>query len=960
MNQKSIFSKKEEDVLSFWEKNRVFERSLEKEAPWGDYVFYDGPPFATGLPHYGHLVASIMKDAIPRYFTMKGYRVKRRWGWDCHGLPVENLAEKELKLKNKQDIENLGVDKFNDYCESIVLRYEEDWKKTIKRVGRWVDMENDYKTMNPEYTESIWWVFKTLFEKELIYKGHKSMHICGRCGTTLSNFEVGQGYKDIKDFSVVVAFELTDEPETYILAWTTTPWTLIGNVALAVKKDTTYAVVNIGGKKYILAKERMNDLLEGKEYKIEKEVKGKDLIGKKYKPLFDYYLNKELEGKENGWKVYGGNFISTEEGTGVVHIAPAFGEDDLLLKEKYGLPFIQHVDMFGRFKEEVKDFPGMEVKPKDDHMSTDVEIIKHLAKRELLLKKEKYEHSYPHCWRCETPLLNYATESWFVKVTKIKDDLIKNNQKVSWVPEHVKDGRFGKWLEQARDWAISRNRYWGAPLPVWECQECGEMRVVGSRKELEDVTREKINNLHKQFVDKIVLKCDCGGEMKRVPEVLDCWFESGSMPYAQMNYIGEPLDDFDPQKGKNFPAQFIAEGMDQTRGWFYTLMVLSTALFNREAFENVIVNGIILAEDGQKMSKSKGNYPDPTFLFDKYCADAVRHYLLSSPVLTGENLNFKEEGVMEVLRKNIMLLFNILNFYNQFKEDFFVDEEQEVETESVLDKWIVARLHQTIKGVTENLDTYKIPPACEMITFFIDDFSTWYLRRSRERFKEGSSEVVKTTGYVLYQLSKVIAPIMPFLAESIYQQITGNDFKKEGKSVHLVSYPKYDEKMIEKNILNEMEKVRSIVSIALKERADAKIKIRQPLSLLKIGRKIKEEFLYLIKEEVNVKEVVLDESLKDTVILDTKITAELKKEGDVREVIRTVQSMRKEAGLVPSDKINLSYAGGDLLDLLSLTEDDFKKETGVLEIKEEENNNFLAKKAIEIDGKEVVVFISSL
>jgi isoleucyl-tRNA synthetase len=958
MNQKSIYSQNEENVLDFWEKNKIFEKSVKKEAPYGDYVFYDGPPFATGLPHYGHLVASIMKDAIPRYWTMKGYRVKRRWGWDCHGLPVENLAEKELKLKNKQDIEELGVDKFNNYCESIVLRYEEEWKKTIKRVGRWVDMENDYKTMNPEYTESIWWVFKSLFEKGLIYKGHKSMHICGRCGTTLSNFEVGQGYKDIKDFSVVVGFELVDEPKTYILAWTTTPWTLIGNVALAVKKDIDYVVLSIDDKKYILAKKRIENLLKDKDYKIEKEIKGKDLIGKEYKPLFNYYFdNQELEGKENGWKIYGGDFVSTEEGTGVVHIAPAFGEDDMQMKEKYGLPFIQHVDMFGRFKEEVKDFLRMEVKPKDDHTKTDVEIIKYLAGREVLFKKEKYEHSYPHCWRCETPLLNYAADSWFVKVTDIKDDLVKNNKKVRWVPEHVKEGRFGKWLDQARDWAISRNRYWGAPLPVWECQECGKLKVVGSIKELEDVSGKKVDDLHKQFVDKITLKCECNGEMKRVPEVLDCWFESGSMPYAQMNYIGNPLDDFDPKKEKNFPAQFIAEGMDQTRGWFYTLMVLSTALFNKEAFENVIVNGIILAEDGQKMSKSKANYPDPTFLFDKFCADAVRHYLLSSPVLTGENLNFKEEGVMEVLRKNIMLLLNILSFYNQFKEGFFIDEKKEIRGDSVLDKWIIARLHQTIKGVTENLDVYKIPPVCEMITLFIDDFSTWYLRRSRERFKEESHEAVETTGYVLYQLSKVIAPIMPFLSESIYQQVTGDEFKDGEKSVHLVCYPEFNKERLDEEILNEMEKVRGVVSVALKERADAKIKVRQPLSLLTIGEKIKEDFLYLIREEVNVKEVVFDESLKGTVILDTKITEELKREGDVREIIRSVQSMRKEAGLVPSDKINLFYVGGSLLDLLSKEEDNFKEETGIAEIEEGGKDNFLAKKTVEINGEEIVISI---
>jgi isoleucyl-tRNA synthetase len=955
--QKSNFSKKEEEVLEFWEKNKIFEKSVEKDAPFGEYVFYDGPPFATGLPHYGHLVASIMKDAVPRYWTMKGYRVKRRWGWDCHGLPVENLGEKELKLENKKDIEDLGVDKFNEYCESIVLRYAEDWKGIIRRVGRWVDMENDYKTMNPEYMESIWWVFKSLFEKQLIYKGYKSMHICGRCGTTLSNFEVGIGYKDIKDFSIVTKFELVDEPKTYVLAWTTTPWTLIGNVALAVKEDLTYVVVNIEDEKYVLAKEGTESILK-ERYKIEKEIKGKDLVGKEYKPPFNYYYdNKELEKRENGWKIYGGDFVSTEEGTGVVHIAPAFGEDDLKMKEKYNLPFVQHIDIFGRFKKEIKEFAKMEAKPKDDHAKTDVEIIKYLAKENLLFSKEKYEHSYPHCWRCETPLLNYATDSWFVEVTKIKDSLVKNNKKVHWVPEHVKEGRFGRWLEQARDWAISRNRYWGAPLPVWECQNCEKIIVVGSREELENLSGKKITDLHKQYVDKLKWKCECNGEMKRVPEVLDCWFESGSMPYAQMNYLGKPVDEFDPKKGKNFPAQFIAEGMDQTRGWFYTLMVLSTALFNKEAFENVIVNGIILAEDGQKMSKSKANYPDPSFLFDKYCADAVRHYLLSSPVLVGENLNFSEEGVLEVLRKNVMLLLNIMNFYNQFAKEKELFVAKEIDPKNILDKWITARLHQTTRKVTENLESYKIPPACDAITLFIDDFSTWYLRRSRERFKEDSKEAIAVTANILYHFSKAIAPFMPFLAEIIYQEVTGNNFENKEKSVHLEKYPNFKEKMIDEDILKEMEKTREIVSLALKERANAGIKIRQPLSLLKIGEDIDKDFLFLLRDEVNVKEVIFDKKVKNSVILDTKITPELKREGYVREIARTVQSMRKEANLVPEDKVNLFYNKEDFLKMF-LDEEEFKKETGIKEIKKGNPEKKLAEKTLKLGDEEVSISLA--
>ncbi len=965
-NQKSVFSKEEEKVLDFWERGKIFEKSVEKQAPQGEYVFFDGPPFATGLPHYGHLVGSIMKDAIPRYWTMKGYKVRRRWGWDCHGLPVENLAEKEVGLKNRQDIEALGIEKFNKYCESIVLRYAKEWKGVIRRIGRWIDMENDYKTMNLEYMESIWWVFKSLWEKEMVCKGHKPMHICGRCGTTLSNFEVSLEYQDIKDISVIAKFELDSEPKTYVLAWTTTPWTLVGNVALAVKKELTYVVVVVENERYILAKERVGEVLKEGEYKIEKEIKGSELIGKSYKPLFSYYCkDKELEGKDNGWKIYGGDFVSTEEGTGVVHIAPAFGEDDMEMKDKYGLPFVQHVDMFGRFKEEVKEFAGMEVKPKDDHTRADIEIIKHLAREDLLFAKEKYEHSYPHCWRCGTPLLNYATESWFVKVTKIKENLIKNNQKVNWVPDHVKDGRFGKWLEGARDWAISRNRYWGAPLPVWECRECESVKVVGSKKELELLSGEKINDLHKQFVDRIEWSCECGGKMKRVPEVLDCWFESGSMPYAQVNYTGEPLEDFDPTKGKNFPAQFVAEGMDQTRGWFYTLMVLSTALFNKEAFENVIVNGIILAEDGQKMSKSKANYPDPTFLFDKFCADAVRQYLLSSPVLVGENLSFSERGVLEVLRKNIMLFLNIMNFYSQFadEEDFFIDEEvlEDIKAENTLDKWITARLHQTIKEVRESLDAYRIPPACGALTIFIDDFSTWYIRRSRDRFKgedrEDAKKALKTTGSVLYQFSKVIAPFMPFLAERVYQRVTGGNFKDEDKSVHLVDYPQFDEKMIDKNILKEMEMVRELASLALKERADAGIKVRQPLLSLTIKERLGEDFLNLLKEEVNVKEILTDEKMEEKVKINKEVTPELKEEGDVREIIRTVQNLRKEANLVPGDRINLFYTGDGVKETLSKWEDTLKKETGTEKIIEGSPEKVLAKKTITINETKLFLAI---
>jgi isoleucyl-tRNA synthetase len=945
------FPQMEEDVLEFWERGKTFQKSLDKEAPHGDYVFYDGPPFATGLPHYGHLVASIMKDAVPRYWTMRGYRVERRWGWDCHGLPVENLAEKEMELSDKTEIEKKGVDCFNDYCQGIVMRYANEWKGTIKRIGRWVDVENDYKTMDADYMESIWWVFKTLWDKGLIYKGYKSMHICPRCGTTLSNFEVAQGYKDIKDLSAIAKFELVDEPGTFVLAWTTTPWTLIGNVALAVGEEIEYVKsksqndnLKLENEIFIIAKERIDEILKDCEYEIVEEFKGEKIIGLKYKPLFDYYSKDEkLENLENGWKIYGAGFVSTEEGTGVVHIAPAFGDDDLKLGQENNLPFIQHVDMDGRLVPAVTDFAGLEVKPKpssaeamagkDDHMKTDIEIIKYLAHKNLLFHKEKYEHSYPHCWRCDSPLLNYATDSFFVQVTKIKDDLIANNQKVHWVPEHIRDGRFGKWIEQARDWAISRNRYWGAPLPVWNCADCGNTVVVGSREELEKLSGQKLENLHKQFVDKISWSCECGDEMRRVPEVLDCWFESGSMPYAQEHYPFENKEKFE----KNFPADFIAEGVDQTRGWFYTMMVLATALFGREAAKNIIVNGIVLAEDGQKMSKRLNNYPDPTGLFDTYSVDSLRYYLLSSPVLVAENLNFSEDGVKEVLRKVQITLWNVVKFYELFGDTSpqpspskGEGENNGHESENVLDRWILARLNELLMEVTDNMDRYDLPRAVRPIEGFVNDLSTWYIRRSRDRFKSSSASTfakatadkeasedkvhaLHTTRFVLIELAKIIAPFMPFLAEQIWQRLSGFNFEDENRSVHLENWSSFAKAMEDKpesgKIIEEMEVVRKIVEMGLAKRDEAGIKVRQPLQKLEVRSKkleLDNQYIELIRDEVNVKEILFEKIEGDMgVELDLNITPELKQEGVKREIVRFVNGLRKDAGLSIGDAVDL-------------------------------------------------------
>ena len=916
-NESALF-KKEQEILAFWQENNIFEKSLEKNSKKDSFSFYDGPPFANGLPHYGHIVASIIKDVIPRYKTMKGFHVRRKWGWDCHGLPVENEVEKELGLNGKHEIEEkYSIEKFNDYCRESVMRYSEEWRKFIPMIGRWVDMEDDYKTMDVNYMESIWWVFHELYKKGLIYEGYKSMHICPHCETTLSNFEVTQGYKDIKDISVTAKFELVDEPGTYVLAWTTTPWTLPGNVALAINPDIEYVKVEVNGEKYIIAKPRLESIFKDVDYKILETIKIKDYIGRHYKPLFDYFLDKDLANKENFYTIQSADFVTTEDGTGIVHIAPAFGEDDMNLGKEKKLAFIQHVDMRGRFTSDVKDFAGMFVKPKDDHQSADIEILKFLSQKNLVFAKEKYEHSYPHCWRCDTPLLNYATRSWFVEVTKIKKDLIKANSKTSWTPDNFKEGRFGNWLEGARDWSISRERYWGTPLPIWRC-ECGEIIVFSSRKELEEKIKEPVNDLHKHVVDKIEFDCKCGKKMKRISSVLDCWFESGSMPYASIHYPFENKDWFE----HNFPAQFIAEGQDQTRGWFYTLMVLSTALFNKPAFYNVVVNGMVLAEDGKKMSKRLKNYPEPNDLLKKYSADVLRYYLLSSSVMRAGDLCFSEKDLSSVYARYFITILNVLSFYNMYKSE---DDTNFVKSENILDKWIIAKLKELNNNVSKSLDLYDLKRATDFIGDFILELSTWYLRRSRDRFKENDKNASKTLNYVLTEFSKIIAPFLPFIAEHIYKQVYGNK-----ESVHLLDWS--DDFKLEKaelELISNMEKARKIVEKTHNLRDQAGIKVRQVLSTMKykLENKLDKDFEDIIKSEVNVKSVEFDNSIED-LYLDTNITKELKDEGDLRELVRNINSLRKEAGLTIQDKVKLyiNTLNNDFVQLIENNIESLKKD----------------------------------
>jgi isoleucyl-tRNA synthetase len=891
----------EENLLKYWEEKQIFEKSLQKDSPKGEYVFYDGPPFATGTPHHGHLVSSTMKDVIPRYWTMKGYHVARRWGWDCHGLPVENIVEKELGFKSKKDIEDFGIDKFNETCRSKVLKYTEEWEKVIHRLGRWVDMENSYKTMDLSYMESVWWVFKSLWDKGLIYEGHKSMHVCPRCETTLSQQEVSEGYQDIKDISITTKFELVDEPETFVLAWTTTPWTLPGNVALAVNSGFDYVKIKIKNQTgiFILAKSRLESL--GVEVEIIKEFKGSELEGKKYKPLFPYYLDKEdIPHKENLYKIVDADFVSLEDGTGVVHIAPAYGEEDMLLGQEKNLPMIQNVTLGGKFESEVSDFAGLSVKPAEDTKKTDRLIIEYLKKKDLLFSEQEFEHSYPHCWRCDTPLINYATSSWFVSILGIKEKAIELAQGINWSPNHIKEGRFGKWLEGARDWSISRQRFWASVIPIWKC-ECDEMRVFASIKELEEASSAKITDLHKHFVDKITVPCKCGKTMKRVADVLDTWFDSGSMPYAQEHYPFENKERFD----KNFPAQFIAEGVDQTRAWFYYMHMIASGIKEKAAFQNVIVNGIVVAEDGKKMSKHLNNYTDPMEIMDKYGSDALRFYLLSSPVMMAENMSFSDDGVKETTQKIVMLLHNILRFYQPYKLENIPEKPM---SDAPLDIWIVSRLHLLGEEITKAMEKYDLPKATRPFIQFVNEFSTWWLRLSRNRFKsenvDDKNMATATFAYTLSFLSKLLAPFVPFVAEYLYQGIGG---KKE--SVHLEDWPFQENLVVDYDVLKKMEATQKSVEIGLALRAIANMKIRQPLNKLTLKDKEMVELLFsdLVKQELNVKNVEL--GAED--VLDLVISDELKMEGMVRELTRAINQLRKDSLLTIDDKnVKLEYETG--------------------------------------------------
>ncbi|WBW98309.1 isoleucine--tRNA ligase [Oceanirhabdus sp. W0125-5] len=842
------FVQMEKDIAKLWNDKNVIQKNFDANKDGKYFTFYDGPPTANGKPHVGHVLTRVMKDLIPRYKVMKGYKVVRKAGWDTHGLPVELEIEKKLGISGKDQIEEYGVEKFIKECKESVFKYTELWKDMSEKLGYWVDMDNPYVTYHDTYIESVWWALKTMWDKELLYKGHKIMPYCPRCGTSLSSHEVAQGYKDVKDVTAIAKFKVEGEENKYILAWTTTPWTLPSNLALCINKSYDYIEAKVGEEILVVAKDLASKVL-GEEYEVVREFKGTELLGTKYEQLLPFG---KVEGK--AFEVIHGDFVTLSDGTGIVHIAPAYGEDDSLVAKKNGITFINLVDPNGNFVEEVTPWAGKFVKKCDDS------IVKYLEERNQLLKAEKHTHSYPHCWRCDTPLLYYPRDSWFIKTTQIKDQLIKNNNSINWHPDNVRTGRMGKFLENNIDWGISRNRYWGTPLPIWECS-CGHRECIGSREELNtkgiDVPADL--ELHKPYVDGVKLNCEkCGGKMERTLEVIDCWFDSGSMPFAQHHYPFENKELFE----SNFPAQFISEAVDQTRGWFYTLLAISTALYGTVPFENCVVLGHVLDKKGIKMSKHKGNVVDPFDVLEEQGADATRwhFYTASAPWLP---TRFAPSEVAEAQRKFLSTLWNVYSFYVLYADldKFNPYDHKGFVSDNVMDKWIISTLNTLSKEVGDHLDNYRITQAALAVEAFVDELSNWYVRRNRARFWSDSLDNDKIGAYVtlhrvLVELSKVAAPFIPFMTDEIYQNLVVGLDKEAPESVHLCSWPEYNQEEVNEELEKEMKLAYKVVKLGRKARSGANIKNRQPLGIMLLATKsIPEYYGDIIKDELNIKNI---------------------------------------------------------------------------------------------------------
>lgn len=861
------FDEREKKVLKFWQDNQIFEKSVENRKNSPHFTFYDGPPFATGLPHYGHLLAGTIKDVVLRYKTMKGYYGPRRFGWDCHGLPVENEIEKAFGLSGAASIQEFGIAQFNEECRKIVLRYTEEWKHTVKRMGRWVDFNNTYRTMDVSFMESVWWVFKQLFQKGLVYEGLKVMPFSAKLGTPLSNFEASENYQEIDDPSITIAFQSRDNANTYFLAWTTTPWTLVSNLALMVGPLIEYAEIldHASKRHYILAAQRIPVYYKNPEdYTLLRKFPGLELEGQHYIPLFDYFIDHL---KKGAFRILLEDSISVDEGTGIVQTAPAFGEVDFYACQKAGIEPVCPIDNNGHFTSEIPDYRYLYFK------DADKEIIAKLKQKGLMFHQTTYRHRYPFCPRSDTPLIYKTLRTWFVAVEKIKERLLQTNETTHWTPGHIQFGRFGKWLEGARDWAISRNRYWGTPIPLWRSED-GEIIVIGSIKELEDLTNQKIEDLHRHFIDDLTFEKN-GKIFKRIPEVFDCWFESGSMPYAQNHYPFENQKTFDD----NFPADFIAEGIDQTRGWFYTLHVLSTALFDQPAFKNVIVNGLVLAENGAKMSKRLKNYPDPLDVIHLYGADAIRLYMLNSPAVKGDDLAFSKNGVELILRQVMIPLWNSYSFFITYARIYnWKPSSQQAEPGQVIDQWIISLLNKLTHQVELGMNDYDLARSVEPFVHFVEQLTNWYIRRSRRRFwseedTQERKEAFETLYYVLIELVKIAAPYIPFICETIYQNLRTSEMPQ---SVHLCNFPRYESTCRREKLEAEMDAVQIAVSLGHALRKEHKLKVRQPLATAHIISRNPQVLAFLrdqqhlIAEELNVKNVTFSSNESDFVSLISK------------------------------------------------------------------------------------------
>lgn len=913
-NFKSI-SDREDQTTSWWKKNKMFEKSQEQRPEDNRFSFLDGPPFVTGIPHYASLLPRMGKDVIPRYKTMKGFRVRHVWGWDCHGLPIEEITERKVGLKKRREIEKYGINKFIDACRQYVEETSSEWEWYVDKIAEWVDFKKAYRTMDKDYMESVIWIFKQLYDKGLIYEGVKTLLYCTRCGTPVSKFEIAMddSYADMEDPAVTVELPITTKGKfkgSQILAWTTTPWTLPSNRALVVDPKETYVefTIQVPGNKYIVAKKRLKEILGKDNYKIVREFKGKELVGLEYEPLYKYFKPNDKDFKVYEYK----DMVTMDEGTGVVHSAPGFGEIDTDMGKHYGLTMMYSVDDEGKFIEEVTDFEGMYVK------DSDKEIIKDLEKRDLLFKHETITHRYPYCYRCETPLIQRAQKSWFINIQKIKPLLLKQAKKINWVPSRFSK-RFENNIKDAPDWCISRTRYFSTAMPVWRCDKCREIEVFGSIKEIEKRSDHKVTDLHRNGVDHIKFPCrKCKGEMKRIIEVLDCWMESGSMPYGQIHYPFENKDLFK----KTFPADYIVEYVAQIRAWFYTMHVVSNALLEKNSFKNVVVTGVLAGTDGRKMSKSFGNYPDPKDTLEKYGGDALRLYFFSSPIMIGEDTNFNENDLKNQVTTVIFPFWNsfryFLTYANLHKWSPKISNIQP-KTTNKLDTWVLARLkkfHQDLEGY---MDKYEIPPATRAIAPFINNLSTWYIRRSRDRFAKGDKDALETLYYVLVQITKLTAPLIPFVTEAIYRTLVADQDSKQPESIHLCDWPEKPKlSASEKTLLNEMELTRQIASLGQAARVGAGIKVRQPLNKLKVkSKKLKIWMTELLKEELNVKEIEavkavrkaknwsIQETTDIKVALDTQLTDKLKQEGLVRELVRTIQDTRKKSGFKQEDTVTV-------------------------------------------------------